>query len=77
MVLYNQSNKRSSTLLQLKAGKFVFYVVIVQVLLGIFTVVMAVPLSLGLLHQLGAFFLFGATLFYLQQLSGRKSNMPM
>lgn len=34
-----------------------------QVVLGIFTLLYAVPISLGVLHQLGAFFLFSAVVF--------------
>lgn len=38
-----------------------------QFLLGIFTLIYAVPVTLGLLHQLGAFILLGATVFGLQR----------
>lgn len=45
-----------------------------QIVLGIFTVLYAVPLSLGLLHQAGAAALFGVSVWHLHQLSqGRAS----
>lgn len=42
-------------------------VVSIQFLLGVFTLLYAVPLSLGLLHQLGAFLLLGAAVFGLHR----------
>ncbi len=39
----------------------------VQVLLGIATLMLAVPISLGILHQVGAAALFGATLYLIHQ----------
>jgi heme a synthase len=42
-------------------------VVAIQFLLGMFTILYAVPLSLGLLHQLGAFFLFASAIFFYHQ----------
>jgi cytochrome c oxidase assembly protein subunit 15 len=44
----------------------------VQFVLGIFTLLYAVPVSLGLLHQLGAFLLLGAVIFSLHRF--RASN---
>ena len=38
-----------------------------QFILGIFTLLYAVPISLGVVHQLGAFVLLGATVFVLQR----------
>ena len=38
-----------------------------QFILGVFTLLYAVPISLGLLHQLGAFFLLGATVYVLHR----------
>lgn len=39
--------------------------VIVQFLLGVFTLLYAVPVSLGVIHQAGAFLLLGVTLYFL------------
>jgi len=40
----------------------------IQFLLGVFTLLMAVPVSLGVLHQLGAFFLLMSVIFLLHRL---------
>jgi len=45
--------------------------VIIQFLLGVFTLIYAVPIALGLLHQLGAFILLGATVFVLHRFKSR------
>ncbi len=53
-----------------KAGiNFLAIAVSFQFLLGIFTLLYAVPVSLGLLHQLGAFILLGGTIFCLHRFS--------
>ena len=44
------------TSLQRKASNFMLAVVIVQFLLGVFTLIYAVPVAMGVLHQTGAFF---------------------
>jgi len=41
----------------------------IQFVLGVFTLLYAVPVSLGLLHQLGAFLLLGATVFAMNRFS--------
>ena len=46
--------------------RFIFIIVLVQVLLGIFTLIFSVPLSLALLHQIGAFFLLMALIYSLR-----------
>lgn len=48
---------------------FLIVAVSIQFFLGVFTLLYAVPLSLGLLHQLGAFILLGATVFALHRFS--------
>ncbi|HXB12261.1 MAG TPA: COX15/CtaA family protein [Bacteroidia bacterium] len=46
---------------------FLVYMVGVQFLLGVFTLIYSVPVVLGVLHQTGAFLLFASTLFVLHQ----------
>ena len=47
---------------------FLGIVVIIQFLLGVFTLLYAVPVTLGVIHQVGAFFLFAAVIYLLHQL---------
>lgn len=49
--------------IQLLSLKMLVSVVFLQFLLGVFTLVYAVPLWLGVVHQVGAFFLLAATVF--------------
>ena len=51
----------------------VLFVLIGQFILGIFTLINAVPLLLGVAHQIGAFFLLTVFLFYLHGI-GRMGN---
>jgi cytochrome c oxidase assembly protein subunit 15 len=44
-----------------------FAFVTVQLLLGIFTLLYAVPISLGVIHQAGAFFIFAALIYQLHR----------
>jgi len=69
-VLYVWINARSKalTILQTKAVNFMAIVVVAQFVLGILTLLYAVPVSLGVLHQTGAFFLFAASLFFMHAL---------
>jgi len=53
---YLQGRKTENFLIR-NASQNVIIVVFVQVLLGIFTLIFAIPLSLALTHQIGAFFL--------------------
>jgi heme a synthase len=47
--------------------KFLFGMVVVQFLLGVFTLIYSVPVALGVLHQTGAFLLFASSIFVLHQ----------
>jgi cytochrome c oxidase assembly protein subunit 15 len=49
------------------------YLVIVQFILGVFTLLYSVPLSLGVLHQLGAFVLLATVVFCLNRFSFKHS----
>lgn len=55
------------TILQKKAIDFLLVMVFIQFLLGIFTLINAVPLWLGVAHQVGAFFLLAAMTFTLHR----------
>lgn len=48
-----------------KAQTFLIFMVIVQFLLGMFTLLYSVPIVLGVLHQIGAFFLLMGCVYYL------------
>jgi len=47
--------------------KFLLGMVVVQFLLGVFTLIYTVPVVLGVLHQTGAFLLFASSIFVLHQ----------
>ena len=63
------SRKMSLGKSQQKGLQFLLVAVLFQFFLGVFTLLYAVPVSLGLLHQLGAFVLLGATIFCLHRFS--------
>jgi cytochrome c oxidase assembly protein subunit 15 len=59
-----------------RSGLILITVVIVQFLLGIFTLIYSVPLVLGVVHQAGALILFAATIYLLfhSRLSAAAAN---
>ncbi|RFB04541.1 heme A synthase [Parvularcula marina] len=57
-------------------GAAIFCGVFLQMLLGIWTLVAVVPMSLGLLHQLGALMLLALTIVAAYDLSGSKTISP-
>lgn len=57
------------TPLQTRGIQALFLLVLLQFLLGVFTLIYAVPLWLGMAHQIGAFFLLAATTFTLHKFS--------
>lgn len=61
--LFLKARRHMLDQLQKRAMNFLIIAVSLQFLLGIFTLLYAVPISLGLLHQLGAFVLLGSTIF--------------
>lgn len=69
--LWETGRKMELSSLQRKASNFMAAVVGVQFLLGIITLLYAVPITMGVLHQTGAFVLFAAVLFFMHSL--RKS----
>jgi len=50
--------------------------VLLQVLLGILTLIWSVPISLGVIHQAGAFILLAFNIYLLHQLSHQKKEAP-
>ncbi len=66
--LWDKTRQMTLTLLQRKASNFMLGVVAVQFLLGIITLIYAVPITMGVLHQTGAFVLFASILFFMHSL---------
>ena len=66
-LIYFKAKKISLSLSQEWGVKALVIAVSMQFFLGIITLVMAVPVTLGLLHQLGAFILLGAVVFGLHR----------
>jgi len=56
---------------QLQAVNFVLIIVLLQFVLGVFTLLYNVPVSLGVIHQVGAFFLFASIIYLLHRLKRR------
>lgn len=67
--LWDTSRKLNLSPLQRKASNIMLTVVISQFLLGVITILYAVPITMGVLHQTGAFVLFASTLFFIHSLS--------
>ena len=65
--MWYRSRKIALTILQKKAIDFLLVMVFIQFLLGIFTLIYAVPLWLGVAHQVGAFFLLAAMTYTLHR----------
>ena len=70
IVLYTWETARKMNMLstQRKASNFMLGVVCAQFILGIITILYAVPVTMGVLHQTGAFFLFASSLFFMHSL---------
>jgi cytochrome c oxidase assembly protein subunit 15 len=67
LVVWSKSRTGVFDAAQQKAANYVMLFIIVQFLLGIFTILYSVPVILGVLHQTGAFFLFASVLFLLHR----------
>lgn len=72
VLIYIKSKKLKLESSQKNGINALLIVVSFQFVLGIFTVIYAVPFGLGLLHQLGAFLLLGASVFALQRFTFSK-----
>ncbi|MDW5288814.1 COX15/CtaA family protein [Formosa sp. PL04] len=69
VLLWYKSRKLQLTTNQKKAINALLILVVFQFLLGIFTLILYVPVWLGVLHQVGAFFLLTAMTFMLHRFS--------
>ncbi len=76
LILYIWYNAKKMTLspLQQKSADLLLWVVMFQFLLGVLTILYSAPLLLGILHQTGAFLLFGSSMFFLHQMR-KKPNI--
>jgi len=61
--IWSKRNNFSLNNNQIKSLNILFILVILQTLLGIFTLIYEVPISLAALHQIGAFFLLSAVVY--------------
>lgn len=74
-VWFISRNKKTLTQQQKNALHFSFVIVAAQFLLGVFTLLYNVPVTLGIIHQSGAFFLFAAIIYQLHVLNYQKKNL--
>jgi cytochrome c oxidase assembly protein subunit 15 len=61
--IWYKSNKLQLNSNQYQGITFLIYGITIQFILGVFTLVYQVPVVLGVLHQTGAFFLFGSSVY--------------
>ncbi|NIK92674.1 heme A synthase [Mangrovimonas sp. CR14] len=69
LIIWNQSKKLTLTDLQKKSINYLLVLVGLQFLLGVFTILLQVPVWLGVAHQVGAFFLLTGMTFTLHRFS--------
>lgn len=69
LVIWYKARKRAVTVLQKKGINWLVGLVIIQFILGVFTLILQVPVWLGVLHQVMAFFLLAAMTFTLHRFS--------
>ena len=67
--IWYKARKMNLTLLQKRGINTLLILVFIQFLLGVFTLVLAVPVWLGVAHQVGAFFLLTAMTYTLHRFS--------
>ncbi len=67
--IWYKAKKSSTTLLQNKSIKVLLLLVLLQFTLGVFTLLYQVPVALGVIHQVVAFFLLAAMTFTLHRFS--------
>lgn len=67
--IWIKSKKLTVTAVQSKGILALLFLVAVQFLLGVFTILLQVPVWLGVAHQVGAFFLLSAMIFTLHRFS--------
>lgn len=74
LYIWYKSKQMKLLPLQTKSLDLLLWLVVFQFLLGVLTIMYSAPLLLGILHQTGAFFLFGASLFFIHQM-GKKAKI--
>ncbi len=67
VAIWYKARKRTTTALQIKGVNWLLGLVVVQFILGIFTLILQVPVWLGVMHQVMAFFLLAAMTFTLHR----------
>ena len=65
LYIWNEGRKIKINYLQKKSLNILLSLVIFQIVIGIFTLILVVPISLALIHQLGAFLLLMSVVFSL------------
>lgn len=68
LFVWEKSRKMNLNSRQKKASNFMLIIVSIQFLLGVITILYAVPVTLGVLHQTGAFFLFASALIFMHSI---------
>ena len=68
-LIWYKSNKLNLNKAQYMGITLLIYGITIQFILGVFTLLYNVPVVLGVLHQTGAFFLFGSTVYLIFQVS--------
>ncbi len=66
-IIWFKSRKLQLLPTQSNGINFLLGVVVLQFLLGVFTLIYSVPVVMGVLHQTGAFLLFASTIFVIHQ----------
>ena len=61
--IYYEAKKHKLLKIENIAIKFLLVTVFFQMVLGVITLLMGVPIWLGVIHQIGAFILLGSTVF--------------
>jgi cytochrome c oxidase assembly protein subunit 15 len=68
LFVWEKSRLMELSKLQRRASNFMMSVVVIQFLLGVITLIYSVPVTMGVLHQTGAFFLFASSLFFIHSM---------
>ena len=63
LYIWNEGRKIKINYLQKKSLNILLSLVIFQIVIGVFTLILVVPISLALIHQLGAFLLLMSIVF--------------
>ncbi len=66
-LIWDKARKMQLSASQSSSVNLLVVIVLIQFLLGIFTLVWSVPVVMGVLHQTGAFFLFASCLLFLHR----------